>query len=66
MFCAEEYQYDELTAEELDIEFKAYCEWCWGHGFGNCDVCRQQKDAYKERLLKINITQSSDITNKGE
>lgn len=58
MFHAEEYQHDNLTVEELDIEFKSYCEWCWGHGFGDCDVCRQQKESYKDRLKQNASSQS--------
>lgn len=26
---------------ELKEHFKSYCEWCWGHGFGDCDVCKK-------------------------
>lgn len=26
---------------ELKEHFDSYCKWCWGHGFGNCDVCKK-------------------------
>ena len=39
--------YPTESKEDLQNYFKGYCEWCWGHGFGNCDACRA---ALKKRL----------------
>ena len=25
----------------LKKQFENHCNWCWGHGYGNCDVCRK-------------------------
>ena len=28
-------------SETLKKQFERHCEWCWGHGFGHCDICRK-------------------------
>ena len=28
-------------SEVLKKQFENHCDWCWGHGFGNCDVCKK-------------------------
>jgi len=28
-------------SEVLHNQFKDYCSWCWGHGYGDCDECRK-------------------------
>ena len=25
----------------LKKQFENHCEWCWGHGFGDCDICKK-------------------------
>ena len=42
--------YPTESKEDLQNYFKYYCEWCWGHGFGNCDKC---KEALEKRLKEM-------------
>ena len=28
-------------SEVLKRQFDNYCNWCWGHGYGNCDMCKK-------------------------
>nr|DAO43709.1 MAG TPA: UDP zinc-binding RING-finger protein [Caudoviricetes sp.] len=28
-------------SQALKNQFDRYCDWCWGHGYGNCDICRK-------------------------
>lgn len=30
------------TSQYLLENFKQYCEWCWGHSYGDCDLCRKR------------------------
>jgi len=32
---------DYKTDEQLKAHFNTYCNWCWGHGYGNCDACHK-------------------------
>ena len=29
-------------SSKLKEQYEQYCDWCWGHGYGNCDYCKQQ------------------------
>lgn len=29
-------------SQTLQEHFEAHCKWCWGHGYGNCDICRKE------------------------
>ena len=40
---------EDETSEKYRQRFQEYCNWCWGHGFGNCDNCQK---AMKRQLLK--------------
>lgn len=44
--CEEE-EIERISSCDLKEWFTGYCEWCWGHGFGNCNECRK----YKNHLL---------------
>lgn len=35
---------DTKDKKEILQDFKAFCEWCWGMGFGNCDECKEKLD----------------------
>ena len=48
MFKIECYRFK--SKEKLDECFKEYCDWCWGHGFGNCDVCKSEFEKEKAKL----------------
>ena len=32
---------DHNTSQELKEHFQTYCEWCWRHSYGNCDICHK-------------------------
>ena len=36
-----EYFTGHTNSIDLEEHFKVYCEWCWRHGYGNCDACRK-------------------------
>ena len=40
---------DKATAEENKRHYHNYCEWCWGHGYGNCDWCKKECNGYIRR-----------------
>ena len=68
--------WDVKTKEELESAFKGYCEWCWGHGFGNCDVCKAHMREYLDTLSErgaqdepkeeLFIQSSMQIPNQGD
>lgn len=39
-------------SEALKRQFDRHCDWCWGHGYGNCDVCRRVFHKYYIPLRK--------------
>lgn len=43
-------EYDFSSIEDFERKFKGYCDWCWGSGFGDCDICRKQAEEYKKKL----------------
>lgn len=38
--------------QELENHFSKYCDWCWGHGYGNCDICKNNKLKFIEENFK--------------
>lgn len=36
-----DYLVTDMGSEVLKKQFDNHCNWCWGHGFGNCDTCRK-------------------------
>ena len=42
-----------LDTERLKEKFGEYCDWCWGNGYGDCSVCRQQ---YEGELKRRGVT----------
>lgn len=32
------------SSKEFKEWFSQYCIWCWGHGYGDCDVCKKKKN----------------------
>ena len=51
-------------SQALKEQFDNYCNWCWGHGYGNCDVCRKifrryytpMRIAEKQKELGLPVT----------
>lgn len=42
---------ENMSIDDYDEWFNNYHDWCWGHGYGNCDACRKY---YKQlRLAKV-------------
>jgi hypothetical protein len=46
MFYPEESLLRSMSAEESRERFKNYCDWCWGHGYGDCDICKKNFENY--------------------
>lgn len=59
-----EYFEHHTNSQELKEHFESYCDWCWGHGFGNCDACKKTyRKLYiplrkKELLIKNGLMQA--------
>ena len=39
---------DEEFKEMTEENKKEYCEWCWHHDYGDCDLCA----IHKSRLIR--------------
>lgn len=40
----EDYKYRFDNKEHFEKWYKEYClEWCWGNGFGDCSICKENK-----------------------
>lgn len=59
-------------SEVLKRQFEKYCDWCWGHGYGNCDVCRKKFNKYyipirkRELQIKNGLILENNENLKGE
>lgn len=42
------------SAQALKSHFENYHEWCWYHGFGDCDYCRKQ---YRKLYIPLRIAE---------
>ena len=40
-FTIEDFLILDEGSEALKKQFENHCNWCWGHGYGNCDVCKK-------------------------
>lgn len=62
----EDYFTGHKTSKELKEHFKDYCDWCWGHGYGNCDECKKiYRKLYiplrkKELQIKLGLRHESE------
>lgn len=63
---------DTSSSSILKSHFDSYCSWCWGHGFGNCDICRREyrklyipmRIAEKQKELGLPQTKALGINNE--
>lgn len=39
-------------SETLKKHFDNHCNWCWHHGYGNCDLCKKAFHKYYIPLRK--------------
>lgn len=42
-------------SKALKEQFERHCDWCWYHGFGNCDNCRKKFNKYYIPIRKEEI-----------
>lgn len=40
-FTIQDYLILDKGSQALKRQFERHCNWCWGHGYGNCDVCKR-------------------------
>lgn len=33
-------------SQVLKEQFVRYCDWCWGHGYGSCRICKKVFNKY--------------------
>ena len=47
--------YEHLDGKEHFQRYvKDYCvEWCWGNGFGNCEICKQNQTIIERAFDKM-------------
>lgn len=61
------------SSQALKLQFERYCEWCWYHGYGNCDNCRRQymklyvplRIAEKQKELGLPLTRQKALEEMG-
>ena len=64
----EDYLILDKGSEALKKQFDNYCDWCWGHGYGNCDVCRKIFHRYyiplrkRELQIKNGLVKESEVS----
>ena len=40
-FIIEDFLILDEGSEVLKKQFENHCDWCWVHGFGDCDICKK-------------------------
>ena len=61
---------DTSSSEALEEQFHKFCNWCWGHGFGDCTWCRKDyrklyiplRIAEKQKELGLPVTRKQEDT----
>lgn len=41
LMADKEYFEHHTNSQDLKEHFNKYCGWCWGNGYGDCDMCRK-------------------------
>ena len=49
------------SSDALKKQFDKFCDWCWGHGYGDCDV-----DKVVEQFKKLKMRYFLTIANTGD
>ena len=52
-------------SEVLKKQFENHCDWCWGRGFGNCDVCKKAFEKVYRPIRIKELTEKYKITKGG-
>lgn len=42
------------SSDALKKQFDKFCDWCWGHGYGDCDVCHK---GYHKLYIPLRIAE---------
>lgn len=42
------------SSDSLKKQFEQFCDYCWGHGYSNCDVC---KKGYHKLYIPLRIAE---------
>jgi len=48
-------------SQVLKDQFDMYCNWCWGHGYGSCDVCRKVFNHYYVPIRIAELQKKNNI-----
>ena len=56
------------SSETLKEQFSKFCNWCWGHSYGNCDIFRREyhklyiplRIAEKQKELGLPVTRNKE------
>lgn len=57
------------SSETLKEQYERYCDWCWGHGYGDCRYCIMKyhklyiplRIAEKQKELGLEVTRVLDL-----
>ena len=52
-------------SEVLKKQFENHCDWCWRHGFGDCDVCKRAFNKLYRPIKIKELTEKYKITKGG-
>ena len=58
------------SSDSLKKQFEKFCDYCWGHSYGNCDICRKEyhklyiplRIVEKQKELGLPVTRNKDDT----
>lgn len=51
------------SSEALKEQFNKFCNWCWGHSYGNCDICRRE---YHKLYISLRIAEKQKELDSGQ
>lgn len=61
-----EYFEHHTNSIELKEHFENYCNWCWYHGYGNCDACKKIYNKIYIPIRKRELQEKLGLLKGGE
>ena len=66
-FTIEDFLILDEGSEVLKKQFENHCDWCWGHSFGDCDICKKAFNrVYRPIRIKELTEKYKTIKNEAE